>query len=220
MTCIIAGMFANRGAASAAVSELRGAGVKNADIDAFVVPTSARSGKWHLGRVWNDDDGDDGTAREIGPLSGAAVGGAIGAVAGLVATPLIGPMAIAGGFAAGAYAGSLAGVMRSLGEPRELDVNPVRRPAGVMVAVHVGVQEAEDVAFDVLRHNGAHSIEWAEGAWRHGKWASFDPVAVPQRIVSLDRNRSPRRRTRPRVDAPGTLAAPDERHLARHHGHK
>ncbi len=217
MTRIIAGMFANRATASAAVGELRGAGVKKGDIDAFVVPSSRRRHTWRLGK---DPEGDDEAAgREIGPLKGAAVGGAIGAVAGLVATPLMGPMAIAGGMAAGAYAGSLAGVMRSLGEPGEPDMTrSVIGRAGVMVAVHVGFQEDEDIAFDVLRHNGAHSIEWAEGAWRHGKWTSFDPVAAPQRIVSLDRNRPPRRRARPRGDAPST--APNEWHLARHHGHK
>ena len=80
--------------------------------------------------------------------------------------------------------------MRSLAEPAESERVPsVVRDDGVMVAVHVGLQEDEDIAFDVLRHNGAQSIEWAEGAWRHGKWSSFDPVAAPQRIVSLDRNR-------------------------------
>ena len=217
MTHIIAGMFANRGTASAAVGELRVAGVKKGDIDAFVVPSPTRRRPWHFGRDRYDDD--DEVGREIGPLSGAAVGGAIGAVAGLVATPLMGPIAIAGGMAAGAYAGSLAGVMRSLGEPAESGMTQSAvRHAGVMVAVHVGFQEDEDIAFDVLRHNGAHSIEWAEGAWHHGKWTSFDPVAPPQRIVSLDRNHPPRRRVRPRADAPS--AAPDERHLARHHGHE
>ena len=219
MTRIIAGMFSNRATASAAVGELRDAGVKKGDIDAFVVPAQKRRRTWRIGGERSDDD--DSAGREIGPLSGAAVGGAIGAVAGLVATPLMGPMAIAGGMAAGAYAGSLAGVMRSLAEPAESERVPsVVRDNGVMVAVHVGLQEDEDIAFDVLRHNGAQSIEWAEGAWRHGKWSSFDPVAAPQRIVSLDRNRPPRRRTRPSNDALGSLAAPHEWHLARHHGHK
>jgi hypothetical protein len=218
MTRIIAGMFANRATASAAVGELRIAGVKKGDIDAFVVPSARRRPVWRFGREQDNTD-DDAAGREIGPFTGAAVGGAIGAVAGLVATQLMGPMAIAGGMAAGAYAGSLAGVMRSLGEPSDPDTTRSVIPrAGVMVAVHVALQENEDIAFDVLRHNGAHAIEWAEGAWRHGKWASFDPVAPPQRIVSLDRNRPPKRRARSRGDAP--LAAPHEWHLARHHGHK
>src|SRR5882672_9891032 len=117
MTRIIAGMFANRATASAAVGELRVAGIKKGDIDAFVVPSPRRGRTWRFNR---DRVADDDTAdREIGPLTGAAVGGAIGAVAGLVATPLMGPMAIAGGMAAGAYAGSLAGIMRSLSENGE-----------------------------------------------------------------------------------------------------
>ena len=216
MTRIIAGMFTNRATASAAVGELRVAGVKKGDIDGFVVPSPRRRSMWRLDR--EQKTADDAAGREIGPLSGAAIGGAIGAVAGLVATPLMGPMAIAGGMAAGAYAGSLAGVMRSLEEPGEADTTRSVVRAGVMVAVHVPLQEDEDIAFDVLRHNGAHSIEWAEGAWRHGKWTSFDPVAAPQRIVSLDRNRPPRRRPRPRTGV--ALTAPHEWHLARHHGHK
>jgi hypothetical protein len=112
-------------------------------------------------------------------MTGAAIGSAVGAVAGIVATPLIGPAAIAGGLAAGAYVGSLSGAMNNMDStPREVD--PVTRPAGVMLAVNTEFGEDEEVAVDLMREAGARMIERADGAWHDGRWVDFDPVKPPQ----------------------------------------
>ena len=104
-------------------------------------------------------------------------------------------MAIAGGLAAGAYAGSLAGAMRSLGSQVEKGTaNNVVRQAGMMVAVHVDGNEHEETVVDVLRTQGARTVEWSDGRWRHGHWVDFDPVEPPRRIVAFEsRQRSSRR---------------------------
>src|SRR5204862_6529844 len=143
----------------------------------------------HRGRPLGggEQSGEGARGGECGALAGAAVGGAVGAVAGLVATPLIGPVAIAGGLAAGAYAGSRAGAMRSLGAPVERGAaSNVVRQAGMMVAVQVDGKEHEDAAVDVLRTQGARTVEWSDGLWRHGHWVDFDPVETPRRIVAVE----------------------------------
>jgi hypothetical protein len=185
MTQIIAAVFDDSAAADRTIEKLHDVGFADADIDRFAVNPPGRHHRLPLG---GDQDADEGArGGELGALAGAAVGGALGAVAGLVASPLVGPVAIAGGLAAGAYAGSLAGAMRSLGSPVERGAaNSVVRQAGMMVAVHVDGKEHEDAAVDVLRTQGARTVEWSDGLWRHGHWVDFDPVEPPRRIVAID----------------------------------
>ena len=185
MTQIIAAVFDDNAAADRTTEKLHDVGFTDADIDRFAVNPPGRHHRLPLG---GDQDADEGArGGELGALAGAAVGGALGAVAGLVASPLVGPVAIAGGLAAGAYAGSLAGAMRSLGSLVERGAaNSVVRQAGMMVAVHVDGKEHEDAAVDVLRTQGARTVEWSDGLWRHGHWVDFDPVATPRRIVAID----------------------------------
>jgi hypothetical protein len=38
----------------------------------------------------------------------------------------------------------------------------------------------------VLRQQGAMDIEEAEGVWRDGVWADFDPTVLPKRPASGD----------------------------------
>jgi len=52
------------------------------------------------------------------------------------------------------------------------------------VAVIAEMSEDEELAIDVLRSGGALMIERADGAWRNGKWADFDPVRAPEVIES------------------------------------
>jgi hypothetical protein len=54
----------------------------------------------------------------------------------------------------------------------------IRRPAGVRVVVQVPTMEQKALVLDaLLRH---HALgEEAEGTWRNGAWADFDPVSVP-----------------------------------------
>jgi hypothetical protein len=66
-----------------------------------------------------------------------------------------------------------------------------------MVAVIAGTPEDCDVAIDVLRERGAKMIERAQGEWRGGKWADFDPVRVPD-IVEQRTPSEARAAARPR----------------------
>jgi hypothetical protein len=176
MTRIVAGVFDDEQEATAAAHELREAGFEAADLDQFALSPPGRHNALPLG----GDEDADAKAKGGGSaaVKGAAIGGAVGAVAGLAASPLMGPIAVAGGAAAGAYAGSLAGAVNRMGDDRP---SPPTRPAGVMVAVNADdASEDEELAIDVLRNQGAQMIERADGAWRNGKWADFDPVRAPE----------------------------------------
>jgi len=61
---------------------------------------------------------------------------------------------------------------------------PQPRPAGVMVAVHADTADDAARAIGVLREQGARMIERADGLWRNGKWANFDPVRPPDVVES------------------------------------
>jgi hypothetical protein len=186
MTRIVAGVFDDERAATAAAHELRDAGFQAGDLDQFALNPPGRHDALPLG----GDEDADATARggDKGAVTGAAIGTAVGAVAGLAATPLIGPIAIAGGAAAGAYAGSLAGAVERMGKGQPA---AEARPAGVMVAVNTETQN-DDVAIGVLRDSAARMIERAEGAWRDGKWVDFDPVRAPDivesRVADIERS--------------------------------
>ncbi|MGE5171229.1 MAG: hypothetical protein ACM3JC_12775 [Rudaea sp.] len=179
MTRIVAGVFDDEQAATVAARDLHGAGFDAGDLDQFALNPPGR----HQGLALGGDEDADAKAEggDAGAVKGAAIGTAVGAVAGIAATPLLGPVAVAGGAAAGAYAGSLAGAVRRMGDERPA---PEPRPAGVMVAVHAGKAEEEDLAIDVLRDHGARMIERAEGTWRDGKWLDFDPVRAPDVVES------------------------------------
>lgn len=191
MAQIVAGVFDDEQSATAAAHELRDAGFEAADLDQFSLNPPGR----HHGLPLGGDEDADAKAEggDNGALTGAAIGSAVGAVAGIAATPLVGPIAIAGGAAAGAYAGSLAGAVNKMGDETPA---PETRPAGVMVAVNTDSAEDEEVAIDLLRDRGARMIERAEGAWRNGKWADFDPVSAPHivggRAAQPERGAGPR----------------------------
>ena len=177
MTQIVAGVFDDEQLATAVTRELHDAGFEAASLDQFALNPPGRHHGLPLGGDQDTDPKAEGG--EGGAVTGAAIGTAVGAVAGLAATPLVGPIAIAGGAAAGAYAGSLAGAVNRMGDERSA---PEPRPAGVMVAVSTDSAEDEELAVDLMRDRGARMIERAQGAWRNGKWADFDPVSEPDVI--------------------------------------
>ena len=179
MTQIVAGVFDDEQTATSVAHELRSAGFEAADLDQF----SLRPPGQHQGLPAGGDEPVDPKAKggDKAAVKGAAIGSAVGAVAGLAATPLLGPFAVAGGAAAGAYAGSLAGAVGGMGGGQAA---PQRRPAGVMVAVNAESSDDENRAVGVMHDHGARMIERAEGAWRNGKWADFDPVRPPQVLES------------------------------------
>lgn len=180
MTQIVAGVFDDEQTATSVAHQLRSAGFEAADLDQF----SLRPPGQHQGLPAGGDEPADPKAKggDTAAVKGAAIGTAVGAVAGLAATPLLGPIAVAGGAAAGAYAGSLAGAVGGMGGSDQ--PGPQRRPAGVMVAVNAESRENENLAVDVMHDHGARMIERADGAWRNGKWADFDPVRPPDVVES------------------------------------
>jgi hypothetical protein len=124
---------------------------------------------------------------DTGAIAGAAVGTAVGTAAGVaaaLAVPGLGPALALGVIGVCAYTGSLAGALSRLGQRDTADTNPASpgRPAGVLVAVRVLSQRAEDVALDVLRQEGALDIERKQGIWDAGEWKDFDPVAPPKLV--------------------------------------
>jgi hypothetical protein len=179
MTHIVAGVFDDEAQATAAAHELRGAGFDAGDLDQFTLGPPGR----HDALPTGGDQLADSKAGEgdAGAVKGAAVGTAIGAVVGLAATPVVGPLGVAGGAAVGAYAGSLAGAVQKMGDDTPAPHPP---PAGVMVAVNTDTDDDQELAVDLLHDHGARMIERADGAWRNGKWADFDPVSTPNVIES------------------------------------
>jgi hypothetical protein len=176
MARIAAAVFADQSSAERAMAALTALGVADADVERFVVNPPGRHN--HLPLGGDEDADDDAKPGDRGALAGAAVGSAVGGVAGVLAASIIGPAGIAGGIAAGAYTGALAGALNSMGRRPE----PAVRPYGVMVAVNLDrVDDGEEV-LDVLYDGGAEMIEQAQGEWRNGHWADFDPVAHPQHV--------------------------------------
>ena len=179
MTRIVAGVFDTEQRATSAARGLRDAGFDASDLDQFTLGPPGR----HDALPTGGDEPVDAKAEggDSGAVKGAAIGTAVGALAGLAATPLVGPLGVAGGAAAGAYAGSLAGAVGRMGSDQH---TPQPRPAGVMVAVNAETADDEELAIDLLRDHGARMIERADGAWRNGRWADFDPVRPPEVIES------------------------------------
>ena len=112
-------------------------------------------------------------------IAGAAIGGAAGVALGAAAIPVVGPIAVAAGLAVGAYTGSFAGAVNKLGDkPPALEIPA--RPAGVRLAAHVLSPAHREHVIAAFQRHDVRSIEEAEGIWRDGSWADFDPVSVPK----------------------------------------
>lgn len=173
---IVAGIFDTDVTAARVATRLRELGVAEADLEQFTLSPPGRHHELPLG---GDEQADpQASDSHGGAVTGAAIGSAIGAVAGIAATPLVGPAAIAGGLATGAYVGSLAGAMNRTDDTPRTEV-PLTRPAGVMLAVNVPASIDLDRVVLAMRDGGAQMIEHAEGEWRDGRWADFDPVRPP-----------------------------------------
>jgi hypothetical protein len=105
--------------------------------------------------------------------TGAVVAVAAGAV-GLFGGPIV-ALAAAG---IGAYTGSLIGAMGGMNHKGE-SAKYMRRPAGVLVAVHIVNPDDEQRIISTLKMEHAEDIEHAQGKWRNGDWVDFDPVEPP-----------------------------------------
>jgi hypothetical protein len=181
MPNIIAGHFADFPHAEGALRDLaESKRIDASDIDHVVLGPPGRHDRYPIG---GDEDADKRAAPgDKGALNGAALGTAAGAVTGAATALLLGPLGAAATAAVGAYGGSLAGALGKMGKSAT-EGAPPPRPAGVMVMVHAQEWEQRALALNAFDKNGARSIEEAEGQWRDGTWADFNPVATAHWLV-------------------------------------
>lgn len=180
MSLIVAGTFADRAHAIAAIDALLQSGIERDAICEFAVNPP---GQHHALPAGGDHYSSTGANESgMGAAKGAAIGGAVGLGIGLVTAPVTGPVGPLGGAALGAYVGSFAGAMGNLGETEGkpgTEEGPVR-PAGVLVAVHATTTPDESLAVNILRERQANPVERALGTWRDGSWVDFDPTSAPK----------------------------------------
>lgn len=192
MAHIIAGRFETQEAADRAVAALVDAGFTPGDYGSFYTTPPGQHHQKPTGGDVHHDEGTKHSGRNaaIGGVVGGVAGLAAGGVAAAVGEPgFIAPAVIAG-TGVGAYAGSLQGGLSGTraGDPAQATTEePVERPAGVLVAVRVDREGERDRAVDVLAAQGAEDVEEAEGTWRDGAWADFDPTVPPRYLVKSPR---------------------------------
>jgi hypothetical protein len=116
-----------------------------------------------------------------GVIEGAGAGGAVGVAVGAVTTPMTGPFGPVVGGLLGAHIGSLFSFSK-MKDPTE-EGHHAARCAGMFVAVAFDDPADEARAVDVLRRQGAHHIERAQGNIANGDWVDFDPNSEPDEIA-------------------------------------
>jgi hypothetical protein len=190
MDTIIAGRFETYAAARQAEAVLKGSDFTANDICTFYVNPPGQHGAYPLG----GDEYADKDARKADDDAGkgAALGGAVGVGAGIAAgaaaaaAPAAAAAAVVGAAGAGAYTGSLAGALHGLGDDenkQDAAAPSEPRKAGVLVAVRAEDDSAALNAREIFKQSGASDVEIAQGTWRDGQWADFDPTAAP---VAMD----------------------------------
>jgi hypothetical protein len=183
VTTILLAQFDTLERAEAVTADLRQLGFAGDELEQFVLNAPGQHDRHPLGGDQDADraarDGDEGA------VAGAALGGAAGLALGAVAIPVVGPLAAAAGLAVGAYTGSLAGAVNTMGDDDAPTSRPAAqpRPAGVRVAVQVATPLYRAQVLEAFARHDARSVEEAQGTWRNGGWADFDPVSVPQWVV-------------------------------------
>jgi hypothetical protein len=189
MPNIVAARFETQAEADAALEAVRAAGVSAEDATCFFVNPPGQHALYPIGGDAHHDEGTKhaGTAATaaaaIGGVAGLALGTATGAAFGEPGFTAAGAIAGAG---IGGYVGSLAGGLTGsrAGKPGQASLEePVAHKAGVMVAVHIDGSVPIDEVVRVLRAQCALEVESAQGEWRDGTWADFDPRRMPDRIA-------------------------------------
>lgn len=192
MATILAATFQTKRKADAAVRALAAAGVPRDSITLFHNNAPGQHAEFPVGGDEHADPVAKGAEKRT--LGGAAAGAGAGALVGGVAG---GPLGAAAGAAVGALAGALGGTYTGLAErAEEMPDVPYRRPAGTVVAVNceaLPIDRAQLVR--ALSARGTVAVEEADGEWRDGKWANFDPLDEP-RFVSYAETRPRTRRPR------------------------
>jgi hypothetical protein len=182
MTRIIAGRYEQQSHAQNAIDEILRAGFSEDQVSSFFLTPAGQHGTYPLGGDHDKSPGAENTAP--GRTAGMATGGAVGAAVGALTTPLTGPLGAVTGAFVGAHIGSVAGSLSNMEDDGEAAAHhqvPVRH-AGMLVAVGVPDENAEERAIDALRATGAFDIEYSEGTIVNGDWADFDPASRPHFI--------------------------------------
>lgn len=189
MSTIIAGHFQLQEDTDRARGALLAAGFPAQQISTFFVNPPGQHDMFELG---GDRDKSPGAKEtDAGIAKGVATGGAVGAVIGAVSAPVTGPLGAVVGALVGGHVGSLYSFshMKEAGEKEQGSIaNQVeQRPSGMLVAVALADTDdmlgLEQRAIDVLRQQGAHHIEEAEGTIVDGDWQDFNPLSLPVLIT-------------------------------------
>lgn len=191
MATIIAGMFDTVDKAAGAVDDLLGGEFSDKDVFSFANNPPGQHATFPIGGDEDKDPGASHAGSDAG--KGAAVGIGTGAAIGAITA---GPPGAAVGAGIGAYVGSLVGALHGL-EGRGSAEQPLRRPAGTLVAVRIESGQAEQSAISTLQTHGAIQIEKAEGVWRDGQWIDFDPLAAPVIVEGTPPDSSSQQYTEP-----------------------
>lgn len=188
MANIIAARFETQATADQALTALRSAGFGTAEATSFYLNPQGQHSQYPIGGDAHHDEGTKHSGKTA--AAGAAVGGvtglALGTAVAAAAEPGITAIGALAGAGVGAYVGSLAGGLKGArgGDPSQATLEePVEREAGIMVAVLADRDGEADTAIRVLREQGGAAIERADGEWRDGTWASFDPRRPPQLVA-------------------------------------
>ncbi|MEO8838072.1 MAG: hypothetical protein ABI351_05115 [Herbaspirillum sp.] len=180
MSQIIAGRFHTFKQAEGVAHHLAAQNIAQQDISVFFVNPAGQ----HAIYPYGGDQYADPSAKKAGWHSriGILIGGLAGLVIGGI-TYLAGwqtGLAPLFGLLLGAFFGTFLGTVHGMeagGEPRP-DGKNQQRDSGVMVAARVNGDTAAR-AEQVLRADGAQSVEQAEGKWENGDWSDFDPRVPP-----------------------------------------
>lgn len=187
MTDIVAGRFEQQTDAQAAIERLVRHGFSRDNVSSFFVNPPGQHARFPIGGDRNVSPGARGAGRAA--LAGAVIGAVLGLVFGLAASHVYGFAAAIVGGVAGAYLGMLAGALarlqdRKTARTRETRTTEQVRHAGIMVAANAPTPGSRDEAVRTLRSAGAIEVETAQGEWRQGRWADFDPTVPPARVSS------------------------------------
>ena len=188
MSRIIAGRFVTQAEADRAAAALAAAGFASDEYTSFFLNPPGQHSQYPIGGDAHHDEGTKDSGRKAtavaaaGSVAGLALGTVTGAALGEPVFTVAGAIAGAG---IGGYVGALAGGLTGsrAGDPEAASIEePVERAQGMMVAVSAEREGAEADAVRVLRAQGALDIERAQGEWRDGAWADFDPRRTAELI--------------------------------------
>ncbi len=179
MDHIIAGRFQTKAKADAAAAMI----VRYVDRKDICIFHNNPPGQHGILKMGGDEDTSPGSgaAEETSATTALAAGltaGAMAGAAGLIGGPVV-ALAAAG---VAAYTGSLIGSLEGSEEDQPSQPLQSRRPAGVILAVHISRPANEEFVIDDLRLCGAEDIEEAEGVWSDGDWVDFNPVQAPRLV--------------------------------------